>query len=114
VKQACVETALGLDLRALPINSSTDAIHLYTRGEADRFRAMVANFTPKIYIVKGVSSFRVELFATTSGPALVACKKAVKRFVPTVPGHPLARTPTGQRVSGGSVITPCRPCSTKR
>jgi len=102
----CAEAVIGLDLRALPANSSIGAIDLFVQGEGARLQsAAPAGVKPRVLFWSGVGQLGANFDGATASEALSQCKKTIAAYLdaaptlPTVPPKPAAK-----------VITPCRPC----
>lgn len=103
---ACAEVHLGLDLRALPTNTTPEGIDMWVRGQAwDLQEAASGEPAPRTYVMQGAGSVHGQFDAPTESGALARCEQALAAYLPTAPNLPLIGSG-----SAAHVIVPCRPC----
>jgi len=102
---ACAVVSVGLDLRALPRNASTDQIDLFVRGEGwDVANGAPQGATPRVYTMSGVGVFDVAFDGSSKSDALSRCQRAVRAYLPNAPKK------AGSTETAASVTTPCHAC----
>ena len=100
----CVVVHLGLDLRALPTNSSPSGVDMFVLHEADELRRATPGAPPRIEHVPGAGVLYA-FFDEGRGPAEVArCERALAAYMPTAPRLPILMEPAVH------VTEPCQPC----
>lgn len=100
----CVEVHLGLDLRALPTNTSPSGVDMFVLHQADELRRATPGVPPRIGHVPGTGVLYA-FFDGGRGPAEVArCERALAAYLPAAPRLPVHMEPAV------SVTEPCRPC----
>ena len=95
---------LGLDLRALPTNSSTEAINLFVRGEADDLRRLAPpSSQPEIRWTPGIGWLSVAFSAATAAEAQALCTRVLEAYLAQAPRLPVIFEPAA------TLIRPCGP-----
>ncbi|MBI5501740.1 MAG: hypothetical protein HY907_15960 [Deltaproteobacteria bacterium] len=101
----CVAARVGLDLRALPVGTSTSGIDMFVAGQIDDIRRLVpAGVSAEFFVTSGVSSFDAVFRAGTPEDAAAACRRTLDAWLPTAPRLPVIMEPA-------ATAGPCEPCA---
>jgi hypothetical protein len=98
---------IGLDLRALPANSSADHVDLFVLGEGDRLRNMAPpGVDVEIRHMPGAGVLYVVFRAATVSTARAACDRTVAVYFADPPRLPIL-TSHGKPLPAAHITEPC-------
>jgi hypothetical protein len=101
---ACAEVGLGIDLRALPTDTSIAGIDSFVLGEGQDLRdAAPAGAPLRVYPISGWGTLRAQFDGATPAEALARCERTVAAYLPGAPRLPDASAAV-------SVTSACRAC----
>lgn len=104
VPAGCAQALVGVDLRCLPVGTSTSGIDMFVLAQIDDIRRLVPDgVSAEFFVTSGVSSFDAVFRAETPEQARAACRQTLDTWLPTAPRLPVIMEPAAN-------AGPCEPC----
>jgi hypothetical protein len=102
---ACANVSIGLDLRALPTNSSTGGIDMFVGAQADDFvDAAGPGARPEIRSQSGLGGFDATFRGATPAAVMARCQSTVRAYLASAPRLPIIMAPAA------TITQQCRLC----